>query len=72
MARQAGALRLQTLVGLLVLAALVAGVHLWFAGQVLDEMAALQPDTPRIERMQAGYVSEVRLTSPPAAPAAAR
>lgn len=71
MARQAGALRLQTLVGLLVLAALVAGVHLWFAGQVLDEMAALQPDAPRIERMQADYVSEVRLTSPPAAPAAA-
>jgi hypothetical protein len=68
MAGKAGSTTRGTLVRLLVLAALVASLHLWLTGSVLDEMAGLQPDAPRIERMQAEYVSEVRLTSPPAAP----
>jgi hypothetical protein len=51
--------------------ALVVGLHLWVTGSMLDEMAGLQPDAPRIERMQAQYVAEVRLTTPPAAPAMA-
>lgn len=71
MAGKAGSTTRGTLVRLLVLAALVASLHLWLTGSVLDEMAGLQPDAPRIERMQAEYVSEVRLTSPPAAPVVA-
>lgn len=71
MAGQAGSKTRGTLVRLLALAALVASLHLWLTGSVLDEMAGLQPDAPRIERMQAEYVSEVRLTSPPAAPVVA-
>lgn len=71
MAGQAGSTTRGTLVRLLALAALVASLHLWLTGSVLDEMAGLQPDAPRIERMQADYVSEVRLTSPPAAPVVA-
>lgn len=67
---QAGATRTRTLVSLSLLAALVAVLHLWVTGSVLDEMADSRPDAPHIERMQAEYVSEVRLTSPPAAPAA--
>lgn len=67
---QAGATRPRTLVSLSMLAALVAALHLWVTGSVLDEMADQQRDAPHIERMQAEYVSEVRLTSPPAAPAA--
>jgi hypothetical protein len=55
---------------LLLLALLVVIGHLWLTGSVLDNMASLHPDAPRIERMQANYVSEVRLTSPPAAPVA--
>lgn len=68
MARQAGPTSPRTFARLLTLVALVAALHLWLTGNVLDEMAGLQPDAPRIERMQAEYVSEVRLTSPPAAP----
>ncbi len=68
MARQAGPSSPRTFTSLLTLVALVAALHLWLTGNVLDEMAGLQPDAPRIERMQAEYVSEVRLTSPPAAP----
>lgn len=71
MAGKAGSTTRGTLVRLLVLAALVASLHLWLTGSVLDEMAGLQPDAPRIDRMQAEYVSEVRLTSPPAAPVVA-
>lgn len=71
MAGQAGSTTRGTLVRLLALATLVASLHLWLTGSVLDEMAGLQPDAPRIERMQAEYVSEVRLTSPPAAPVVA-
>jgi len=71
MPKQAGVPRSRTFVSLWVLAALVAALHLWLTGSVLDEMAGLQPDAPRIERMQAEYVSEVRLTSPPAAPVVA-
>jgi len=72
MPRQAGAAaRPRTFIGLLMLVALVAGLHLWITEGVLGEMAGLQPDAPRIERMQAEYVSEVRLTSPPAAPVVA-
>lgn len=68
MAGKAGSSTRGTFVRLLALAALVAALHLWLTGSVLQEMAGLQPDAPRIERMQAEYVSEVRLTSPPAAP----
>lgn len=68
MAGKAGSSTRGTFVRLLALAALVAALHLWLTGSVLEEMAGLQPDAPRIERMQAEYVSEVRLTSPPAAP----
>ena len=71
MAGKAGSTTHGTFVRLLVLAALVASLHLWLTDSVLDEMAGLQPDMPRIERMQAEYVSEVRLTSPPAAPVVA-
>ena len=71
MPKQAGAARSTTTARLLMLAALVAALHLWLTGSVLDEMAGLQPDAPRIERMQAEYVSEVRLTSPPVAPVVA-
>ena len=71
MPQAAGVTHTRATVGLLALAAGVAVLHLWLAGHVLDEMAGLQPDAPRIERMQADYVSEVRLTSPPAAPVAA-
>jgi len=69
MPKQAGGTRPRTIVSLLTLATLVAALHLWLTGSVLDEMAGLQPDAPRIERMQAEYVSEVRLTSPPVAAA---
>ncbi len=68
MTRLAGPTTPRTPARLLALAALVAALHLWLTGSVLEEMAGLQPDAPRIERMQAEYVSEVRLTSPPAAP----
>lgn len=68
MARRAGLTSPRTFTRLLTLVALVAALHLWLTSNVLDEMAGLQPDAPRIERMQAEYVSEVRLTSPPAAP----
>lgn len=68
MPQQAGARPPRTLLRLVGLAALVAALHLWLTGSVLDEMAGLQPDAPRIERMQTEYVSEVRLTTPPAAP----
>lgn len=71
MPKQAGAPRPRTLARLMLMAALVAALHLWFTGLVLDEMAGLQPGATRIERMQAEYVSEVRLTSPPTAPLAA-
>lgn len=71
MPKQPGAARSRTTARLLMLAALVAALHLWLTGSVLDEMAGLQPDAPRIERMQAEYVSEVRLTSPPVAAAVA-
>lgn len=60
--------RPRTLASLLLLAALIAALHLWVTGGILDEMAGLKPDAPHIERMKAEYVSEVRLTSPPAAP----
>lgn len=62
--------RSRTPVRLVLLALLVLLGHLWLTGSVLDEMAGLQPDAPRIERMQAQYVSEVRLTAPPTAPVA--
>lgn len=56
-------------VGVLIgLTLLVALLHLWLTGRVLQDMPSLQPDTPAIERMQAAYVSEVQLTQPPAAP----
>ncbi len=71
MPKQAGGTSPRTLAGLLLLATLVAALHLWVTGSVLDDMAGLQPDAPRIERMQAEYVSEVRLTSPPVAPVVA-
>jgi hypothetical protein len=69
MPKQAGGTRRRTLVSLLTLAALVAALHVWLTGSVLDEMAGLKADAPRIERMQAEYVSEVRLTRPPVAAA---
>ena len=52
MPRQAGAAaRPRTFIGLLMLVALVAGLHLWITEGVLGEMAGLQPDAPRIERL---------------------
>lgn len=48
------------------LTALVAALHLWLTGTVLDDMQALQPDARAIQRMEATYVSEVKLTQPPA------
>ena len=69
MPKQVGGTRPRTLVSLMLLAVLVAALHLWLTSSVLDEMTGLQPDAPRIERMQAEYVSEVRLTRPPVAAA---
>lgn len=60
-----------TLTRLSGLVVLVLGLHLWLTSRVLDEMVGPKPDATRIERMQAQYVAEVRLTSPPAAPAEA-
>ena len=71
MPRPSGKASTRTLVRLITLATLVAALHLWLTGNVLDEMAGLQPDAPGIARMQTEYVAEVRLTQPPAAPAVA-
>lgn len=71
MPNAAGKATTRTLVRLTTLAAVVAALHLWLTGSVLDEMAGLQPDAPGIARMQTEYVAEVRLTQPPTAPAAA-
>ena len=56
-----------------VVALLAAGVvlaHVLLTGAVLQEMQGLKPSDATIKRMDATYVSEVRLTQPPAAPPA--
>ncbi|MFT3856765.1 MAG: DUF3108 domain-containing protein [Aquabacterium sp.] len=53
--------------GLLTLAVLL--IHLWLTYAVSERMAALSPE-PGIQRMEATYVSEVKLTAPPVAVAA--
>ncbi|MFY9458785.1 MAG: hypothetical protein WAP57_03410, partial [Aquabacterium commune] len=56
-----------------VVALLAAGVvlaHVLLTGAVLQEMQGLKPADASIKRMDATYVSEVRLTEPPAAPPA--
>jgi len=51
-------------------AAGVALAHVLLTGAVLQEMQGLKPADAAIKRMDATYVSEVRLTEPPAAPPA--
>lgn len=58
--------RAQPVRAIVALTALVAAMHLWLTGTVLDDMQALQPDARAIQRMEATYVSEVKLTQPPA------
>ncbi len=56
-----------------VVALLAAGVvlaHVLLTGAVLQEMQGLKPSDASIKRMDASYVSEIRLTQPPAAPPA--
>lgn len=56
-----------------VVALLAAGVvlaHVLLTGAVLQEMQGLKPSDATIKRMDATYVSEIRLTQPPAAPPA--
>lgn len=56
-----------------VVALLAAGVvlaHVLLTGAVLQEMQGLKPADASIKRMDATYVSEIRLTQPPAAPPA--
>lgn len=52
------------------LALLVLIAHLLLTSAVLDEMQDAKPDAPGIQRMEAAYVSEVRLTQPPTSAAA--
>lgn len=52
------------------LAAAVVLAHVLLTGAVLQEMQGLKPADASIKRMDATYVSEVRLTEPPAAPPA--
>lgn len=56
-----------------VVALLAAGVvlaHVLLTGAVLQEMQGLKPSDATIKRMDATYVSEIRLTQPPVAPPA--
>lgn len=56
----------------LALAALVVLVvlaHAWVTFQVVSRMQALAPSDGSIKRMEASYVSEIRLSKPPVAPA---
>lgn len=52
------------------LAALVVMAHILLTGAVLQEMQGLKPSDASIKRMEATYVSEIRLSQPPAAPPA--
>lgn len=52
------------------LAALVVLAHILLTGAVLQEMQGLKPSDASIKRMEATYVSEIRLSQPPAAPPA--
>lgn len=52
------------------LASLVVLAHVLLTGAVLQEMQGLKPSDAGIKRMEATYVSEIRLTQPPAAPPA--
>lgn len=54
----------------LLLATLVVLAHVLLTGAVLQEMQGLKPSDASIKRMEATYVSEIRLTQPPAAPPA--
>lgn len=55
---------------LAVLIAVVATAHFWLTYQVSQEMKALAPPpADAIQRMEASYVSEVRLSKPPSPPA---
>lgn len=59
---------------LLVLVVIVTAAHFWVTSTVSSLMSDLQgSDKPRIKRMEAVYVSELKLSTPPvAAPAAAK
>jgi len=52
------------------LAVAVVLAHVLLTGAVLQEMQGLKPADASIKRMDATYVSEIRLTEPPAAPPA--
>ncbi len=54
----------------MLLATLVVLAHVLLTGAVLQEMQGLKPSDASIKRMEATYVSEIRLTQPPAAPPA--
>ena len=49
----------------------VLAAHAWVTYEVAQEMKTLAPAEPAIQRMEATYVSEVKLTAPPVAPTAA-
>lgn len=55
---------------LIALTVIVAIVHAWLTYEVSQQMQALSAGDPAIQRMEATYVSEVRLSKPPAAPPA--
>jgi Protein of unknown function (DUF3108) len=56
--------------GLLALSLLVLLAHLWLTHEVVQQMKDLAPAAPSIQRMEATYVSEVKLTAPPVVAAA--
>jgi hypothetical protein len=54
---------------LIALVLLVTLVHLWLTREVADRMQEASPDASSIQRMEATYVSELKLSEPPRAPA---
>jgi len=53
------------------LTALVLAVHMWVTYELSAQMKALAPPATAIKRMEATYVSEIKLSAPPVAPATA-
>lgn len=57
---------------LAVLTALVLAAHVWLTWQLTVQMKELAPAATDIKRMEATYVSEIKLSAPPVAPAVAK
>lgn len=55
---------------LAILTALVVLLHVWLTYELAQEMQSLAPAAPGIQRMEATYVTEVKLSAPPVVAAA--